>query len=198
MSNFQGGVGPEVYYSVSAAGTPLNTFTSEASLMGGYPVPQIPATFFNKASPQLASTVKIRAYGNASDTSTAPTFTLSLRLLSSAVTWSAGGVLLGSSSAMTMQAASLTNAWWQLDADIFLRSLAAGAATSSLFTAGLVGGPAFAAPGGSIPATNISAVTSSFDATGATQYFLWLSAACGTSNAANAISLQALKVYLEN
>jgi hypothetical protein len=51
---------------------------------------------------------------------------------------------------------------------------------------------------GTLPASNVSAVNSTLDNTGATQYFLWLSAACGTSNAANAISLQGLKIYLEN
>lgn len=197
MSNYQGGVGPELYYSFSAAGTALATFTTEASLMGGYPVPQIPATFF-KALGQVSSAMRIRAYGNAGDTTTAPTFTLSIRLLTSATTWTAGGVLLGSTTATTMQAASLTNAWWQLDVDSILQSIAAGAATSSIGTFGTLTGPAFASPGGSMPATNVSANNATLDVTGATQYFLWLSAACGTSNASNTIRLQALKIYLEN
>lgn len=193
MSNYQGGVGPEVYYSFSAAGTALATFTTEASLMGGYPIPQIPATFFAKLGEQ-SSTMKIRAVGNAGDTTAAPTFTLSMRLLSSATSWSAGGLLLGSTNAMTVSSTSLTNGWWQLDVDVILRTIAAGAATSSVFTAGTVTGTAMT---GFMPANNVTAVNSTLDNTGATQYFFWLSAACGTSNAANTISLQGLKIYLE-
>lgn len=193
MSSYTGTI-PELYYSFSAAGTALNTFTTEASLMGNYPIPQIPATFWNKLG-DLSSSMKIRAVGNCSDTSAAPTFTLSVRLLSSATSWSAGGLLLGSSNAITMSGTSVTNAWWQIDMDVILRSIAAGAATSSVFSAGTVTGTGLT---GFIPATNTSAVASTLDNTGATQYFLWLSAACGTSNASNAISLQGLKVYLEN
>lgn len=193
MSSYSGTL-PELYYSFSAAGTALNTFTTEASLMGGYIIPQIPATFFNKLG-DLSSSMHIRAIGNCSDTTAAPTFTLSARLLSSATSWSAGGLLLGSSNAITMTGTSVTNAWWQADIDVTLRSIAAGAATSSVFTSGSVTGTGLT---GSIPANNVSAVNSTLDNTGATQYFFWLSAACGTSNAANAINLQSLKIYLEN
>lgn len=192
MSGYTGTM-PELYYSFSAAGTAQATFTTEASLMGGYPIPQIPATFFNKLG-DLSSAVKIRAYGNAGDTTVAPTFTLSIRLLASATTWSAGGLLLGSTPAITLTGTSVTNGWWQLDVDCVLRSIAAGAATSSIASYGTVSGVL----AGTFPASNVSAVNATLDNTGATQYFLWLSAACGTSNAANTISLQALKVYLEN
>jgi hypothetical protein len=192
MSSYSGTM-PELYYSFSAAGTALNTFTAEASLMGGYIIPQIPATFFNKLG-DLSSAMKIRAYGNAGDTSSAPTFTLSVRLLSSATSWAASGILLGSTPAITITGTSVTNGWWQLDMDVILRTIAAGAATSSVFSSGTVSGVL----SGTLPASNVSAVASTLDNTGATQYFLWLSAACGTSNAANAISLQGLKIYLEN
>ena len=51
---------PELYYSFSAASTQLATFTTEASLMGNYPIPQIPATFFDKLG-NLSSSMKVRA-----------------------------------------------------------------------------------------------------------------------------------------
>jgi hypothetical protein len=51
---------------------------------------------------------------------------------------------------------------------------------------------------GTVPASNVVADNATLDVTGATQYFFWLSAACGTSNAANKIQLQGLKIYLEN
>lgn len=194
MSNYQGGVGPEAYYSFSAAGTALSGFTTEASLMGGYPIPQIPATFF-KALGNVSSTARFRAWGNVSDTTSAPTFTLTARLLASATSWSAGGLLLGSTGAMTVSAVSLTNAWWQLDCDIFLRAIANGAATSTLATFGSVTGSGLS---GSMPANNVAATNATLDTTGATQYFFWLSAACGTNNASNSIQLQGLKIYLDN
>lgn len=192
MSNYQGGVGPELYYSFSTAGTALATFTAESSLMGLYPIPQIPAVFFSKLGEQ-SSSMKIRAYGNGSSTGT-PTFTLTARLLSNATSWSAGGTQLGSTGAMTC-ASGVTNAWWQLDMDVVLQSIAAGSAATQLGSFGVVGGTAFS---GSMPANNVSANVSNFDNTGATQYFLWLSAACSASSASNKLQLQALKIYLEN
>src|SRR6185437_7758236 len=95
-----------------------------------------------------------------------PTFTFSVRLLSSATSWTAGGLLLGSSNAITA-GSGVTNAWAQLDCDVTLKTLAAGAATSTLSTFGTVTGSAFATAG-SIPATNVSADVSTFDASGAT------------------------------
>ena len=137
--------------------------------------------------------MRIRAYGNAGDTTVAPTFTISARLVTSATAWSAG-LLLASTPAVTLTGTSITNGWWQWDTDTILKTLAAGAATSTLSTYGTLSGVLSS----SIPATNVSADVSTFDNTGATQYFLWLSAACGTSNAANTIRLQGLKVYLDN
>lgn len=187
---------PELYYSFSAAGTALNTFTTEASLMGSFPVPQIPATFFDKLG-NLSSSAHIQAMGQAGAvSSTTPTFTISLRLLSSATSWSAGGLLLGSTTALAT-VSGVTGGWWQMDIDIILRSIAAGAATSSVATMGTLSGSAFTGTG-TMPAANVSSVVSTLDTTGATAYYLWVSAACGTSNAANTISLQGLKIYLEN
>jgi hypothetical protein len=186
---------PELFYSFSAAGTQLATFTTEASLMGGYPIPQIPATFFNKLG-TLSSSLKIRAYGQVGTTS-APTFTMSLRLLSSGTAaWSAGGLLLGSTGA-TPAASTVTLAPWQLDVDVILRTIASDAATSSLSTSGTLGGAGFPASG-SMPANNVSSVSSTLDVTGGTQYYLWLSCACGTSSASNLINMQGMKIYLEN
>lgn len=185
---------PELYYSESIAGTALTTFTTEASLMGGYPIPQIPATFFNKTG-NLSSAMKVRAYCALGDTTAAPTFSVTMRLLTSATTWSAGGIGW-TSSALTMSATSQTSNWAQLDADVTLRTIAAGAATSTLDAHGTWTGNFTAS--GTLPAGGTAATNATFDATGATAYYLWLSATCGTSNAANTISLQTLKIYLEN
>ena len=197
MSNYNG-VPVEEWYCFSAAGTALSAFTAEASLMGGYPIPQIPATYWSKLGDQ-SSSMKVRAYGNVGDTTAAPTFTWTVRLLTSATTFSNTGTPSWATAATTLNGTSLTNTWWQLDMDIQLRSIAAGAATSVLAGYGQVTGSAITGPA-TLPAANTTSVvnSSNFDNTGATQYFLWLGAACGTSNAANAISLQGLKIYLEN
>lgn len=195
MSNFRGGAGPELYYSERIAGTALATFTTEASLMGGYPIPQIPATYFDKTGLE-SSSMKIRAYFNVSDTTSAPTFTLAVRLNTSATAYSTGA-LGWTATTLTVQGTSQTNLWAQLDMDVTLKTLAAGGATSVISAFGTVTGPAFTAQG-SLPATNVTADASTFDATGATLYYLWLGSACGTSNASNSISMQCLKIYLEN
>jgi len=188
---------PELYYSEAIAGTALATFTTEASLMGLYPIPPIPATFFTKTG-QQSSSMKIRAYGNMGDTTSAPTFTWTVRLLTSATTFATSGISWATA-ATTMTGTSITNAWWQLDMDVWLQSIAAGAATSSLAGMGVVSGSQLSVPA-MLPATNVTNVANSatFDNTGATLYYLWLGAACGTSNAANKIQLQGLKIYLEN
>lgn len=165
--------------------------------MGNYPIPTIPGTFFNKLG-DLSSTAKIRAVGQVSSTST-PTFAVSLRLLSSATSWSAGGLLLGTSTALATSSA-IAGGWWQLDVHVFLRSIAAGAATSSVLTAGTFSGSAFPLTG-SLPAAGTGGtpgVNATLDNTGATAYYLWVSAACGTSSASNTITMQGLKIYLEN
>ena len=185
---------PEVYYSFSGASTNLATFTTEDNLLKTYPPCEVPATFW-KTLGSRSSTMKIRAYGQLGTTS-APTFTFSLRLLTS-TTWSAGGILLGSSNAITA-ATTVTLAGWQLDADVTLRSIAAaGSATSSLATHGTLSGTGFPTTG-MIPANNVSPVVSTLDVSGTSQYWLFLSCACGTSNALNLINTQTFKMYLEN
>jgi len=92
---------------------------------------------------------------------------------------------------------SATLAPWYLEADIDLVTVAQGAA-STVKTMGEVRAPLglgspFAA---TIPANNTSPTIATIDIT--QQYFLWLSAACGTSLAANLIQLEYLKVYGEN
>lgn len=193
MSNYRNNGGPELYYAQSLDGTALATFTTEASLMGGFTVPLLPARFFSKLGEE-SSSMKVRAYGVLGSTTTGPTFTPSIRLTTSGTTFASTVGWLGKA---TTVAASLTNAFWQLDVDITLRSLAVQAATSVLSAAGAFQGPGGASNG--FPADGASTdLLSTFDATGTTNYWLWVGAACGTSNASNTIRLKGLKIYLEN
>jgi hypothetical protein len=197
VSNYRGGPGPELYYSFSAAGTALATFTGEASLMGGYPIPQIPATFFSNVG-EVSSAMKIRAYGNVGDTTSAPTFTFALRFqVSSGIATYSTSAIGWTSTAMTVNGTSQTNDWWQIDMDVTLRTLGAGtgSASSTLDGHGIVSGPGFSNIG-SIPA-NGTAGTLTFDTTGITNYWLTLGCACSSSNGSNTINLQTLKIYLE-
>lgn len=193
--SFLTGTSAEVLYASVATGTQLNTFTTEDNLQKTLPHVIIPAGFFNPANGGTGKSLKVRALVRWGTTS-APTFTLSVRLLTS-TTWSAAGVAW-STAAMTA-GTTITLTPVQLDFDLICRTVGAGgAANTTLAGIGLVaGGTAFAAAGStfSIPAGN-TAFTATIDSS-VTQY-LYLSAACGTSNALNLIQLEMLKVYGEN
>lgn len=193
--SFLTGTSSEVLYSSVATGTQLNTFTTEDNLQKTLPHVIIPAGYFYAPAGGTGKSLKVRAYYRIGTTGT-PTFTFSVRLITS-TTWSAGGVAW--SSAAITAGSALTLAPLQLDFDIICRSVGTGGASNtSLAGMGIItGGTALAAGGGSysIPNAN-TAFTNSIDST-VTQY-LYLSAACGTSNAANLIQLEMLKVYGEN
>ena len=192
--SFLTGTNVELLYASVGAATTLATFTTEDNLQKTLPHVIIPAGFFLN-SLSVGKSLRVRARGRLGSTGT-PTFTYTARLLTS-TTWSAGGV--GVSSAAITVGSGVTLAPWVLELDITCRSVGAGGgANTTLAILGDVrAGTAFAAAGGtySIPAAN-TAFTVAIDHA-ATQYF-YLSAACGTSNAANLITLEMLKVYGEN
>jgi len=193
VSGFSG-TQTELLYSFAGTGTQLNTFTTEASLMGAYPACPIPGTALANAG-MRSSSLKIKASGRLGGT-TPPTFTWFIRLTTvQPPAWLIGGTLLGQTAAVT--SGSVTLAPWFLDVDITLVTVAQGAA-STVKTMGEVRGPlALATPFGvTIPANNTSPTIATIDIT--QQYFLWLSAACGTSVSTNLIQLESLKVYGEN
>lgn len=193
--SFITGTSAEVLFASIATGTQLNTFTTEDSLMKTLPHVIIPAGFFNPANGGTGKSLRVRAMGRLGTTGT-PTFTFSLRLLTS-TTWSAGGIVW-SSAAITC-GSGVTLAPWELDFELTCRAVGAGGASNTTVAGiGFVrGGTSFAAGGGlySIPAANTSFALT-LDSS-SVQY-LYLSAACGTSNAANLIQLEMLKVFGEN
>lgn len=191
--SFTTGTSAEVLYSQIATATNLNTFTTEDNLQKTLPPVIIPAGFFYNLA-AAGKTLKVKARGRLGTTG-APTFTWSARLLTS-TTWSAGGILLGATAALTA-GTTQTLAPWCLDLDITLRTLSIAAA-STWAAMGEVRGPlALATPfAGSIPANNTAFTGATLD--NSITYYLFLSAACGTSNALNLIQLEMLKVYGEN
>lgn len=193
MSGYKA-IGTELLYAYYGASTNLATFTAEDNLMKTYPACLIPAGYFDKVG-SWSSSLELVASGLVGTTAT-PTFTFSARIIAGAnPAWSAGGVLLGSSNAVT-GGSTVTLAPYRFRLHIGLRTLAAaGAATSSLMTMGNIDGPGFPTEG-SIPANNVSPVVSTVDV-GQT-YSLFISAACSASSASNLINLQCVKLYGEN
>jgi len=191
--SFLTGTQAEVLYNSIGAGTQLNTFTTEDNLQKTLPPVIIPAGFFYNLAAQGKS-LKIKANGRLGSTS-APTFTWSIRLLTS-TTWSAGGILLGATAALTA-GTTQTLAPWFMDVDIVMRTLSIGGASTAACMGEVRGPLALASPfAGTIPANNTAITSTTID--NSVTYYLFLSAACGTSNAANLIELQMLKVYGEN
>ena len=191
---FQFGTQNELLYAFYGASTNLATFTAEDNLLKTYPACEVPSLRQILGVTGLrASSLKVKARGLAGTTGT-PTYTFTLRLITSE-TWSAGGLVLGASGAVPASS-GVTLAPWELEADIGLVSLpAAASATATVKTLGTVNGAAFSADG-SIPANNVSPTLATLDL--AAKYYLWLSCACSASSASNLINCQMLKLYGEN
>lgn len=191
--SFLTGTSTELLYSSVATGTQLNTFTTEDNLQKTLPYCIIPAGFFYNSSGATGKSLRVKACGRLGTTG-APTFTWSIRLLTS-TTWSAGGIAM--STAGLAAGTTQTLAPWYLDAEITLRALGAGAG-STLAIMGEVRSPlGLASPfAGTIPGNNTAFTVATYDHS--LSNYLFLSAACGTSNALNLIQLEMLKVYGEN
>lgn len=191
--SFLTGTQSEVMYNNVGVATQLNTFTTEDNLQKTYPPVIIPAGFFYNQS-GVGKSLKIKAWGQLGTTG-APTFTWSIRLLTS-TTWSAGGLLLGSTAALTA-GTTQTLAPWTLEADISLKTLSIGGASTVQTQGEVRGALALASPfAGTIPTNNTAITLATLD--NSVTYYLFLSAACGTSNALNLIQLTQLKIYGEN
>ncbi len=191
--SFLTGTSAELLYSSIATGTQLNTFTTEDNLMKTLPYCIIPAGFFYNTQGATGKSLRVKACGRLGTTG-APTFTWNARLLTSS-TWSAAGI--GFATAALTAGTGVTLAPWYLDLEIIMRTLATGAG-STLAIMGEVRSPlGLASPfAGTIPASNTAFTAATFDHS-LTNY-LFLSAACGTNNAANLIQLEMMKVYGEN
>lgn len=191
MSNYTG-TNVELMHSILATSTQLNTFTTEDNLQKTYPPVMIPAGFFLNPGSQFKK-IRIKAFGKLGTTAT-PTFTFSIRFLTT-TTWSAAGILMGASNAIT-GGSTVTLVPWVLDATITMKTLALGGA-STVSTFGYLPSLPALPLGGTIPAGNVTSnVITTLDNT--TTYFMFISVACGTSNAANLIQMEELAVYGEN
>src|SRR5437016_6561871 len=143
----------ELLYAFYGASTNLATFTTEDNLLKTYPVCPVPSLRqLLDSTGKRSSSLLVRARGQVGSTAT-PTFTFTLRLITSE-TWSAGGIVLGTSGAVTA-GSTVTLAPWELEAEIGLVTLPAAAATATVKTRATISGAGF--PNcGSIPANNVS------------------------------------------
>lgn len=191
--SFLTGTSGEVLYSSIATGTQLANFTTEDNLQKTLPLCIIPAGFFYNSAGATGKSLRLKACGRLGTTG-APTFTWNTRLLTSQ-TWSAAGLVM--SSAALTAGTTQTLAPWFLDMEIIMRTLGAGAA-STLALMGEIRSPlGLASPfAATMPGNNTAFTVTTYDHS-VTNY-LFLSAACGTANAANLIQLEMLKVYGEN
>lgn len=182
------GTQTELLYAFYGAATGLATFTTEASLQGTYPAVVLPGGLFANAGAR-SSSLKVVATGIMGSTAS-PTFTVAMRTTTATPpAFSAGGTLLGTTAAMT---AANVSTPWRFEAEIGLRTLGVGAAST------------LAATGEFRSAGIVSPFLSQFqNATPTTfevdlQYFLWLSCACNASSGSNTMQMQSLRVYGED
>jgi len=191
--SFLTGTSTELIYSQGNVATQLNTFTTEDNLQKTWPPIILPAGFFYNLA-AAGKALKLKAAGRLGTTGS-PTFTWTVRLLTS-ITWSAAGIVLGTTGAVAAGATKTLSPWF-LDLDLILTALGIAGA-SSVKTMGILEGPSsLASPFGfTIPADNTTPIISTLD--NSLTYYMFLSVACGTSNALNLIQLEMLKLYGEN
>jgi hypothetical protein len=194
MSGYTG-TQAECAYSYGGASTNLATFTTEDNLLKTYPLCQIPGSIFGLGAGLGAEskTLRISAGGQVGATAT-PTFTFSLRIFTANPAWSVGGILLGSSNAMTATS-GVTLGTWTMEGHITLRTAPVVNGTATIVTMAGIGGNGFSLPG-SMPVAGTSPAVATWSVD--TVYYLYLSAACSASSASNLINTQYLKVYGDN
>ena len=191
MSNFFGS-GVELVYSFGGESTNLATFTTEDNLLKTYPacaVPNLRQVLNNTGN--RSSCMRLHARGLAGSTGT-PTFTFTVRLITSE-TWSAGGLIVGSSGAVAAGSGVILSPW-ELSLEMILRTLPAAGVNATIKSMGSINGAAFPSEG-AIPANNVSPQLSTVDLSA--QYYLWISAACSASSSSNLINTQMMKLYVE-
>lgn len=194
-ASFITGTGTEVIYSNQNVGTSKNTFTTEAVIndtAGMGPQPIIPAYFWlpGGAGP-IGKTLRVVARGIYSTTS-APTWQVFTRLGSSNST---AGPNIGSTAA-TALGSTQTNLLWEYEMEAQMVTPGATGGNSTMrglgvFTAALTSSTSLALAifgGGASPGTVATVDISIVN-------YVNFTAACGTSNASNAIQVLQLLVF---
>ena len=198
--SFLTGTNQELIYANTSVGASLNTFTTEAQLnttatMGVQA--HIPPDFWLPNQTSVGRGIRIVARGTLASTAT-PTYTVTVRG-GAAANVTTAPVIAGTGTMATISGA--TTSIWQFEADIFMKTIAAAGANSTLFATGQFNSDGIAATancavaGGLTTACTLVApgTITTFD-TSITNYINF-NVACSASSASNIFALQALLVY---
>lgn len=193
MSNYFGG--SEVLWSYSQAATASVPTAAAVTACNGWPAIEIPAGFF-QALGTRTSTARLLIQGTLTATATVPTFAFGLAATqASPAAFSATTTMHAISGTVTPTAGTAYQTW--LEWNIFLRTLGAPGANSTLLTTGQVTCPAgFPAPFElSMPQSNGVSTWATFDPQQI--LYLWPYITLGAATAGNTITPQWGKVYGE-
>jgi len=201
VSGFTGTIFEELY-SCALAATTTTPAASAASITVGYPAIKADAKFFVKLGEQHSS-LRFVARGQLTTTATIPTWQFGLAWTQALpAAFSATNVL--AATAVRTPGTAAAGAWWFWEADISLRTLGLGAA-STLVTGGSImceslRPAAYSATQSdewSMPATG-TAGTSAATVDVDQPLFIWPYVTLGAATAGNTVSTQLVKMYGEN
>jgi hypothetical protein len=184
----------ETIYASTAAGATLATFTSEAQLntvatMGA--AAHLPPDFWLSNPSQLGRGIRVVARGILSSTAT-PTYTINIRSGAFGAGAFTTAILAGTGALTT--GTTVTNAIWELEADIVLTALGGAGAFSTVRGMGTIRSPGLNPVignvwgGGASPGTVATVDTSIVN-------YINVSAVCSASSASNSITLDQLFVF---
>lgn len=193
------GLDMKMLYASTAPGSAKNTFTTETNLndSSGMGVPfRFPADFWLPNNNQVARGFKIVARGIVSSTGT-PTFTPVFRLGAAAAAIT--GPIIGTTTAALTTGSGVSNKGWEAELDVFMKTMAAPGANSTIQGVGRFLSSGFAIIYNELYAA--SAVASgaapgnlaTIDPT--IPNWLCVNALCSASSASNSITLTQLQVY---
>ncbi len=201
--SFVTGTATELLYASTHVGIVKASFTTEfnvndATTMGV--VAHIPPDFWLPNSAQIGRGIRIVARGILSTNTVTNTYTWTIRGLGTGSTpnITTNPILLGSA-AITC-AASITNAYWELQGDVILTAMGAAGNNSTIQGVGSIACSAFTTAGansayvcpvyggGATPGTTATVDTSVVN-------YINVNIACSASAAANSVTLQQLLVW---
>jgi hypothetical protein len=200
MSNFFGNI--EILFATGQAATTTTPTAGAVTMIATWPSIEFPPGFFTSSVSKRASTGKLKMRGQMTTTATIPTWLFGVAWTQSMpATFSATNVI--AATAARTPGAAQTAAWVDIELDIFLRTLALGAASvlvgsGSVRSEGLLPA-AFSTTQvdeWSLPATNNAGTTAaSIDVD--QPVFLWPYVTLGAATAGNTFTAQMGKLYGE-
>lgn len=185
----------ELWYSYGAAATVSTpTVAPGSAITGGYPACEIPGKFFSTGgTPSRAA--KLKMAGLMTATATIPTWQFFLYF--GTTNAFATTTILASTGTFTPTAG--TNVPWDLEADIVLRTLALGSG-STIGCIGKISCPSFPSPFFQFLGVANAGAAYSPLATYAedANAYLWPALSLGAATAGNTVTVEYMKLYLEN